>query len=222
MTTMSGPLAAEVAKPAFRAFIAVQILLPAASIRLLDGPGVAAFDVGDGLGSQTFTGRDAVFGTLGGASDIEDGIGNEAASLTLTMLPKTNSAMAALASPAAQGSSVKIWFGAIASTTGLVVGDPLLIFDGLTDIAEQIVTQNGRALQITVDSIMVRFLDADQGARMNNGFHQRVYPGEKGFEFVTSIVRKVPWGSDVPKDAITYQPAAAVNARYSTFYGLAR
>lgn len=222
MTTMSGPLAAEVAKSAFRGFIAVQILLPDDTVRLLDGAGVLAFDVDGGLGVQTFTGRDAVFGTLGGASEIEDGIGNESPAMTLTLFPKTNSAMAALASPAAQGSSVMIWFGAVSSDTGLVIGDPLLLFDGLTDVAEQIVTKNGRALQISVDSIMVRFLDADQGARMNNGFHQRIRPGEKGFEFITSIARKVPWGSDVPKDAISYQPAANVNARYATFYGLSR
>lgn len=219
MTTLSAPMAAEVEKSAFRGFVAVQILLPGATIRLIDGAGTVSFDVGDGLGTQTFTGSDPVFGTLGGGSEIEDGIGNEAPSMTLTFYHKSNTAMALLTAPAALGSSVMIWFGTVSSATGLVVGTPLLLFEGLTDPAELIVTKNGHALQIPVDSIMVRLLEPDQGARMNNGFHQRCRPGELGMEFITSIVRKVPWGSDVPKDAITFQSPAQVNARYRTFYG---
>lgn len=218
MTALSAPLAAEVDKPAFRGFIAVQVLLPGAQIRLLDGAGTASFDVGDGLGVQAFTGRDPVFGTLAASSEIDDGIGNQAPSISLTLLHSTNSAMAEFASPDALGSEVKIWFGSVSSETGQVVGAPLVIFEGLTDPAELILTQNGRALQIPVDSVMVRFLEPDQGARMNNGFHQRVYPGERGFEFITAISRKVPWGGDTPKSSLVYQSPAQVNDRYATFY----
>lgn len=212
MSALPVALQAELKKAGFRGFMALRIALPDGDVHVLDGSGTIIF------GGMTFTGRDPVYGVLAGIGEIEEGIGNQAPETTVTMFPRTAAALAALAAPRAQGSDVTVWMGAVVSSTGLVVPDPVVIFDGELNTAEQTVGQNSRALQLTCNSVMTRFLQADQGNRLNNGFHQRTWPGQKGLEFITSITRKVPWGAETPKSAIDYPPSESLNARYTDFY----
>lgn len=193
MTSLTTLFDAELAKPAPLMFGAVEILLPAYSLRLLDGSGMLAF------GGHTFVGRDDTFGVLGALTGYSDGVDDQAPSLTLTLLPPDNSAMAALAAPAAQGSQLSIWVGAVDPVTGLPIPDPDLCFIGELDVATNKVGQNVRSLDISVVSIFDRFFDQDEGNCLNNGFHQLAYPGELGFEFVGLVRDPSPWGSSAPK-----------------------
>ena len=194
MSSLTPAFQAELAKPALILFGAVEILLPGPTpVRLLDGAGVATFD------GRTFVGRDATFGVLGGVSDFSDGLDDQAPNLTLTLLPPSNAAMAALAAPAAQGSPVALWVGAMDAVTGQVIADPDLVFVGETDVPTQKVSDGQRELELTVISFFDRFLEMDEGERLNTGFHQSIWPGEKGLEFI-SFVRDQPiWGADAPK-----------------------
>lgn len=200
---LSGAFTAELAKPALILFGAVEIVLPGPTyVRLLDGAGTATF------GGRTFVGRDATFGVLGGVSEFADGLDDQAPSLTLTLLPPDNSAMAALAAATAQGSTVSLWVGALDAVTGQVIADPDLVFVGETDVPTQKVSEGQRELDLTVISIFDRFLETDEGERLNTGFHQSIWPGEKGLEFISFVRAQPIWGADAPKNVLVGTGAA--------------
>lgn len=200
--TLSPLMAADLQRSTVLMFCAVQIELPGYTLRLLDGASRLSFMVGGA--AATFLGRDPTYGVLGGVSEVVDGVATEAPAITLTLLPKTNAAMAAIASPAAQRSRVMLWVGDVDQVTGVVIGEPELWFIGETNVPTQGVGQNSRALSVTVRSAFSWFLADDEGVRLNNGFHQRCFPGELGLQHVSSVARTIPWGSDAPSASITY------------------
>lgn len=211
MTTLSPEFDAALQLPGAVLFAAIEILFPDFALRLVDGAGFVEF------GGHTFVGQDATYGALGGVTDFTDGVDDEAPSLTLTLLPPTNEAMAAMAAPTVQGSQFTLWVGAVDPSTGAVIGDPDLCFIGETDVPTRKIGQNATSLELTVVSIFDRFFDQDEGARLNNGFHQSIWPGELGFEFIPKVTQQMPWGSDAPRPSmVTDVPRQILND--FTFY----
>src|SRR5687768_11587391 len=76
----------------------LKIVLPDATIRLLDGSGSLTID------GETYTGRDDVFGSLAGVDEIGDGVGDEAPAMSFTLHPADDAAAADLSSPTMQNS----------------------------------------------------------------------------------------------------------------------
>lgn len=173
-------------------FGAVSIQLPDHQINLLDGAGHLTFD------GRDYSGRDATYGTLAAMSDLTDGMGSEAPRLSITFNPAGDAAAADLASPDYQGSLVQIHLGAVVRSTGQVVADPHLLFVGELDVPILDAGENGRTLEYEVASIFERFFTDDEGARLSDGFHKSIWPGEKGFEFQTGVPQGVYWGVDGP------------------------
>jgi hypothetical protein len=174
-------------------FGAVEIVLPSATIRLLDGSVVATF------GGKTFTGGDPIYGALHDVQAIADGLDNEAPSMTLSLLPPTLSAIAALCSPTNQGGQVTVWVGVMNPVTGQVIGTPDVRFLGEMDVPALKVGKNSRTIEISVTSAFDRFFDGDEGVRLNDAWHQSIWPGETGLSAVSAVQRRLPWGSDAPR-----------------------
>lgn len=193
MSALTVQLDAALSAPAALVFHALEIQLPGHNVRLLDGAGVATFS------SMTFSGSDATYGTLAAIDTLSDGIEEQAPRLRITLLPPTTTAAADLASMDVQGSLVRLWFGAINPVTGLVVPDPDLWFAGALDVPTLSISEAGRTLEYEVASVWDRFFRHDEGARLNDAFHQSVWPGELGFEFVNEVQRQLPWGADTPR-----------------------
>lgn len=191
---LSSAMATALEAPAACLFVAVEIDLPDGALRLLDGAGSVTF------GGRAFMGQDPSLGVLASIEPVSDG-GEEAPSLRLAILPPTNAASATLANPAAQGRSVLVWLGALAPSTGAVIGDPELIYAGEIDIPVLEVGRGTRLLTLDCVSIFDRFFEDREGVRLTNSFHQSVWPGERGLEFVTGVKRQMPWGSDQVRPA---------------------
>lgn len=195
MTALTPATAAAFAAPAVLMFCAVEIALPGYDLRLLDGPGSVSF------GGRTFVGKDATYGVLGGVEAVQDGADSEAPEITITILPPTMTAAATLANPAAQMSAVTIWIGALDKMTGAVVSDPYVAFVGEVDVPSLTGDQATRELQYSVTSIFELLFEVDEGVRLNNAFHQSVWPGELGLEYVTEVQRQLPWGAEGARPA---------------------
>lgn len=178
-------------------FVAVLVDLPAGPLRLLDGSGEVTF------GGHTFVGGDAHLGVLAGIEKMSQGLGNDAPSLRLTINPPTNSASADLSAPGNQGAPVKVWFGVLDQADGQVIGDPYLLFDGDLDQPILSVGEGARSLTLECVSAIERAREDDEGVRLNDTFHQSVWPGELGFEFVTEVGHDDPWGRDEPKPGVS-------------------
>lgn len=187
-------------------FHCVELLLPSAvTIRLLDASGAVTFS------SKTFTGIDATYGALGSIESITDGVGDEAPSVIVKMLPPSNSAAVALAAAANQGSDVNVWMGAVNVSTGAVIGAPELIFAGQIDVPSLVVGQNTLRVEIACVSAFERFFEGDEGLEMTNASHQSIWSGETGFDMVTDTERQLPWGADAPRPTVVTSSGAGAS-----------
>src|SRR3546814_34374 len=172
------------------------LVLPSYNLRLLDGAGTLTFS------GKTFVGRDATYGVLAAIEAIRDGAGDQSPSLTITLLPSNDAAAADLAGASMQGSQVSIWVGAVDQATGIVIPDPDLIFFGELDQPTIKAGDNSRALEWTVVSVFDRFFDLEEGQRLAAGFHQSIWAGELGMDFVTGVDEDIYWGVERKKGSV--------------------
>lgn len=200
MSQLSPELEAALQQPQATIFGAIQMVLPGRTVQVIVGSGVVQFAV-DGV-MQTFTGKDDIVGVFAAIEQISDGIGDEAPALTLTFMPEGAAAAAELASVEMQGSPVRLWLGAIDPPTGLVIGPPLLLFNGLLDVATLKAGSTARTVDYEVTSIFEDFFLSDDGARLCDAFHEYVWPGEMGCSFVTYVTQQIYWGAASPDGVV--------------------
>jgi hypothetical protein len=206
MSLFTPAMEAELAKPFATVFGAVEIVLPAHTIRLLDGAGSLTF------GGHTFTGQDDTFGVLSAIDSFSDGIGDEAPALNITLAPAGDAAAATLSSATMQGSPVTVWLGAVDRATGIVIADPLTIFVGELDQPILTADKGTRELEYECVSGFERLFSDDEGARLSDSHHKMVWPGETGLANVSSVTKTIYWGLDRPAGSI-------VAATSGTFVG---
>jgi hypothetical protein len=195
---LSPGLAAALAADRATIFGAVEILLPSAAVRLLDGAGFVV------IGGNTFLGVDPTFGSLSAVSALSDGSGDQSPALNITIIPPNDTAAATLAAAAMQGSLVSVYLGAIEPSTGLVIADPYLVFLGEIDVPILRSGPDGRTLEYEVVSVMERLFAEDEGQRLSDGFHKSIWPAEQGFSHVTGVENTVYWGVEPPPNAVSY------------------
>ena len=196
MSELSPGLEEALSQDVALVFTAVEIILPSHNLRILDGSSTVTFD------GKVFVGQDATYGTLHSIDAFTDAADGQAPSLKIALLPPTNTAAAQLASVSAPGSAVRVWTGALDLQTGSVVDDPDLWFVGELETPVLRVGPLGRILEFEVVSVWERFFADDEGARLTDAFHQYVWPGERGLEFVTEVQRQLAWGADQPRPTV--------------------
>lgn len=199
MSLFSGGMqtALSPAQPSVLLFGAIKIEIPGGdTIRLLDG--AAELEV---LSGETFTGEDATYGSLASMEEIEDGFGDDAPALSFSIHPPTDAAAHVLTDPSTQGGRVRVWLGAYDKATKAVVSAPLLLQDMEYDVATLAIGQRSRVVDVDCISSMDRFFDTDEGFRMSDADHQRVWPGELGLSNMTGLVKKIYWGVAGPSGA---------------------
>ena len=189
-------------------FGAVEIAFPGHTVRLLDGSGELT------IGGQLFTGADPLFGTLDTIGVHQEAIGDEAPQLEIGLLPPDASAAATLASGLMQGSIVKIMLGAFDASSGLVIGVEQ-IFLGEIDVPTYETGANGqRSVSYTVVSVFERLFEVNEGERASDGWHQSIWPGERGLEYVTGTVKNLYWMAKRPVPQYVQSGPAYKNPQY--------
>jgi hypothetical protein len=178
----------------------LKIVLPEATIRLLDGAGSIVVD------GETYSGEDPVFGSLAAVGEITDGIGDEAPAISFTLHPASDAATADLAGPLMQGSLVTLSLVAINRETGAIIPDPLDLFVGELDQPILSVDKGVRELEYECVSGMEKLFENQEGVRLADSWHQAVWPDELGLENVTAIIRTIYWGVHAPAGAISAAP----------------
>lgn len=187
---MDALLVAAFQQPAPTKCTLLRFDLPGGPLLLTDG-GFVVFDANEGEGAETYLGRDPVYGTIGSVPSIKDGAEAQTTRLDIVLLPPSDIAVAALASPALQGCRVQWWEGALEQETGELIGEPELKFDGEWDRARLSV---GESWSLTVEcgTQAERQLEPNADWRLNHAFHSLVW-GEKGMIFVDGVTRKIEW-----------------------------
>lgn len=171
----------------------VRLDMPGAAVCLTDG-GFTRFDAGEGEGLEAYYGRHPVFGMLSSVSSIKDGAEAQTTRIDLALMPPSDVAVAALASPSTQGIRVQWWEGVIDRDSGLLVGLPELKFDGEIDKPRFQVGENW-VLTLECGTQAERQLEPNADWRLNDAFHRRCWPSELGLANVNSVTRKTEWRS---------------------------
>jgi hypothetical protein len=179
----------------------VRFDLPGSPLCLTDG-GFAVFDAGEGEGAETYVACHPVYGVLGSVPSIKDGAGQQTTRLAIEVLPASDDAAAALASPTLQGTRVQWWEGVIDRATGGLIGVPELKYDGVLDKPKFRVAESW-SLTLECGTEGELQLEPNADWRLNNAFHQRIWGlGELGFAFVTSVTRKLEWRERPPNPGL--------------------
>lgn len=153
-------------------------------------------------GGEVYRVRDADYGTLDSVSEIEDGVEAQAATCSLTTLPPDMDAVAALGmDPTVQGSRVTVHLGAVDRTTGLLIGEPDLLFRGKYD-QPRLGVSEGLSLIIDCITEAALMLEPHDERRLTDSFQRSVWPDDLGYEHVAKVRRVIPWRED-SKGAIT-------------------
>lgn len=190
---METSLVAAFQQPAPIKCTLVRFDMPGGAICLTDG-GFAVHDAGEGEGPETYFGRHPVYGVLSSVGAIKDGADAQTQRVPITILPSSDVAAAALANPSTQGVRVQWWEGVIDPVTGGLMGQPELKFDGEFDKAPFKVGDDW-SLTLECGTQAERQLEPNADWRLNNAFHQKIWPGELGLQFVDGVTRKKEWRS---------------------------
>jgi hypothetical protein len=140
-------------------------------------------------GGQTWTGA----GNLVGFSGIEEGsdIVARGASVTLSGVPASLVSLAI--SDAQQGLPGRCWVGLLAPDATIIV-DPVLAFAGRLDVPTITDGVETCTITITYESRLID-LNRPRELRYTDEAQQQLYPGDRGFEYVTTIQDKeLRWG----------------------------
>jgi hypothetical protein len=171
-------------------FTAVSIALNGgATIRLVSG-GLVTID------GNAYAAEDSTYGTLGSVETIGDGADGQATRATITLLPPSSAAIAAIAAATAQGSPVYVYQGAVNPSTGALIGVETL-FRGELDFG-RLQVGSSYALIMECGTEEGRLLEENAERKLSDSFHQAVWPGELGLEFVTTVTRKIYWRANDP------------------------
>jgi hypothetical protein len=184
---------AALQQPSFIKATLVRLDMPGGAICLTDG-GFVPFDAGEGNGAELYIGRHPVYGTLNSIGAIKDGAEAQTTRLDLSILPASDVATAALASPTTQGVRVQWWEGAIDPDAGTLIGQPELKFDGEIDKAR---FQVGDSWLLTLEcgTQAERQLEPNADWRLNDAFQRTIWTDDLGLQFVDGVSRKKEWRS---------------------------
>lgn len=192
-------------------FGALKVVLPGYTLRLLDGAGIAV------IAGETYVGLDPTFGAIADISELSEEIGDSAPEITVTINPPDVSATAVLSNSNMQGCVAVLMAGAIDPISGLVVGTPETLFRGEIDVPTIGIDQSGaRTLEHSIVSVHERLFEVEEGQRASNGWHQSVWPGELGLEFMTGTDVNLYWGAKPPQGRTAKTGSAAwVSSRFA-------
>lgn len=164
--------------------------LPERDVRLCDG-GFVYFD------GEKYTSADEDFGAIETTDEIEERSGDEAPGASLTFLPASTAAAAALSSASYQGSPMGFWLLRVDEMTGEVLESELLA-DMELDTTTLRTSKGRRVLDIGMISAAERLFNVNDGNTLSPTFHKSVWPGELGLDNAIGVPATRAWGVQGP------------------------
>lgn len=153
-------------------------------------------------GNELFIQRDRTFGTLADLPTFEDGIDSQTTRVDLGFYPADDLAMASMADRKHQSSLIEVYDCSLDGDTGLLVGEPDLLFQGETDLGRVVIGQTTELIwQCETEDALLN--EPNEDRRLSDPFHQSIWPGELGLIHVTGIGRKIYWRANAPAGSIS-------------------
>lgn len=140
-------------------------------------------------GGVTYTAN----GVMTGFSSPQEGTNAEAAGWTLTLTGIPSDLVSTALGQARRGKIGRVWL-AFLDLWGGIITDPFFIAQGRLDVP--VISDDGATSTISIAyEGHLRDIVRPQELRYTNEEQQRLFPGDRGFEYVTSIIdRQIQWG----------------------------
>jgi hypothetical protein len=174
----------------------VRVQLPDYTLCQLVGSAEVRFN------GEKFVGEDPRFGILVAASNLKDGVADQAPDWLLTFVAPEGAAASELAAATAQGGEVGGWLGLINPADGRLLPEPIKLFAGELDVPRIRVGKGTLALEWRCASALEPFHDEETGARLSDSWHEMVWPGETGLANMTGIDKTSMWGVEKPPSTV--------------------
>ncbi len=168
---------------------------PGGDVLLADG-GVVKFDPGSG--EVVFSGADARFGTLAEIDAFDIGVGDQAESGNLGLVPPATAATSDWWRTDLEGSRLRVWLGEIDPADGVTLTDAEIVADWLVDTPSREQAAGQDVLQMSFITRDQKLFEIRQGNTCSDAFHQSVWPGERAFENCTDAQQYFAWGTGAP------------------------
>jgi hypothetical protein len=165
-----------------------EMVLPDRTVLLTDGGFL------DWPAKGLFTAKDDEFGAIESLEYSGEAVSDEAPGGRLTLLPPGIVVAGDLFRSDVQGSAMRFWLAVADRDTGLLVGDPELLFDGLIDTISLRLGREGRFVDVEFMANAERLFFVREGNVLSSRFHELAWPGEKGFDHTTGSSVQTPWG----------------------------
>lgn len=146
---------------------------------------------------ETFRQRDPAWGVLGALPTFDDGIDSQTSRADITIYPASHEALATMADRKHQGTSLAVWDASIDPDTGLLMGQPDLLFQGRFDFA-RFIGNEAEELILECGTDEAWLIEPNEDRRLSDPFHRSVWPGELGMSHVTGLGRTIYWRQNQP------------------------
>lgn len=152
-------------------------------VRIWSGLGTIAWN------GQSWTG----LGNLIGFQGVDEGSEVIARGTSIALSGVPTSMVSAAITDAQQGLPGRIWVGLLAADGSIIV-DPVEAFVGRLDVPTVADGQDTCTVSITYESRLID-LNTPRELRYTDQSQQQLYPGDRGFEYVTTIQDvEIVWG----------------------------
>ncbi len=159
-----------------------------------------------GRGNITWDGKTwAGIGRLGGISAIQEKVGARAGNMTLKINGVPSENLESALADTSQGREVKIWAATFTVAGGVwtIIDAPVLLQWGETDVHEIIEDDGSNSIEVSVPTMLAR-IALLQVLRYNNADQQRLFPGDRFFEFTEQVANQtLYWPYPEPQGAGT-------------------
>jgi hypothetical protein len=177
-----GVEAASIDATVYPAFLA-EVQVDGGYLRFWSGLGSIAWN------GETWNGA----GTLLGVSPVQETDGLAATGMRFSLSGISTEVISATIGNARQGLSAKLWL-AVFDSSGAIIGDPVMLFSGLTDVPE--ISESGETctVSMTAESRLID-LERPRVRRYTREDQRTIYPTDKGFNYVPGLQdRKIHFG----------------------------
>lgn len=181
-----------------RAYLTCTLLrmeLKSGVVRLTDG-GFAVY------AGEIYLSQQPGIGSLDVIGALTEGGSGATTRVEMTLNAQDATAMEAIANPLNQGGLVQWWEGAMDPSTGALIGQPLLKFQGFFDFGRFSVDETSWSVSIECGTEGELQLIPNTDWRANDQLHRRIW-GELGHANVSRLTDDDYWRTEAPAGAIT-------------------
>lgn len=170
---------------ALRLAVLVEVQVDGGAVRRWSGLG----NLVNPLDGQTYQGA----GDLGTITDVQESIDLVAAGMVFHLAAAEASIIALALASFRQGKLATTWL-AFLDAAGAIIGEPLVLWKGFTDVPKLQLGPNSSDLAISAESRLLE-LERENTRKYTDEDQRRFHPTDRGFNFVTSLQDKeIPFG----------------------------